>query len=137
MKCCRDREFRSHSLVHGNFAGGRILGVSFFCRCRKPEARGLIRGEPRSWFESPRLDITCAKHMPRCPSKAVHQQNAEDASWSARGRMGFVAPRFSPLSFAHICYATNMSGNHVLQGAQNVVIRGGTFIAAHTVRDAF
>ena len=29
-----------------------------------------------------------------------------------------------------------MSRNQILQGAQNVVIKGGTFIAADTVRDA-
>ena len=46
------------------------------------------------------------------------------------GRHQVVASFFRP-----ICYATNMSAKQVLQGAQNVVIRGGTFMAADTVRD--
>jgi len=53
-------------------------------------------------------------------------------AWSARGRV-FAAPRYSLLSLAHICYATNVSGNQVFQGAQNVVIRGCTSMAADTV----
>jgi hypothetical protein len=67
-------------------------------------------------LEGSRLHITCAKHNP------VHRQNA--------------ANRCSLRSFACICYATNMSGNQVLQGAQNFVISGCTFNAADTVRDA-
>ena len=71
-----------------------------------------------------------------CSCADVPRQNAKDASWSACGRMGFAAPKFSLLSSAPICYATNMSGKHVLQGAQNIVIRGGTFMAADTVSEA-
>ena len=50
--------------------------------------------------------------------------------------LGLAAPKFSLLSSAPICYATNMSGKHVLQGAQNFVISGGTFNTADTVREA-
>ena len=53
-----------------------------------------------------------------------------------RGGTGLAAPKFSLLSSTPICYAPNMSRQQVLQGAQNVVIRGGTIMAAETVRDA-
>ena len=49
---------------------------------------------------------------------------------------GFAAPRVSLLSFSHMCYATNMSGNQFFPEAQNFVIRGGTFMAADIVCDA-
>jgi len=39
-------------------------------------------------------------------------------------------------TFAPFGYATNMSEKQILQGVQNVGIRGGTFMAADTVRDA-
>jgi len=48
----------------------------------------------------------------------------------------FATPKFSLPSLAIICHSSNMSGKHVLQGAQNVVIRGGTSIAAESVREA-
>ena len=53
-----------------------------------------------------------------------------------RGGTGLAAPKFSLLSSTPICYASSMSGQQIFQGAQNVVIRGGTFMAAETVRDA-
>ena len=80
-----------------------------------------------SFLDGCLFHTACAKH-PHVP--------VENASCSARGRREFTAPRFSLLSFARICYATNMSGNQVLRGAHNVVIRGGTFMAADTVRNA-
>ena len=46
------------------------------------------------------------------------------------------AAKFSLLSFAPICYTSNMSEKHILQGVQNVVVRGGTFMAADTVSEA-
>ena len=52
------------------------------------------------------------------------------------GGMGLAAPKFSLLSSSPICYTSNMSGQQILQGAQNVVIRGGTFMAAGAVCDA-
>ena len=64
------------------------------------------------------------------------RQNAKDASWSTCGKMGSVVPKFLLPTFAPFCYATNMSGKQVLPGVQNVGIRGGTFMAADTVRDA-
>ena len=63
----------------------------------------------------------------------VHRQVAKDASWSAHGGMGLAAPKLSLLSSAPICYSSNMSEIHVLQGAQNVHIRDSTFITADTV----
>jgi len=71
-------------------------------------------------------------HVPGALAKCKMQ----NASCSAHGRMGFAAPRVSLLSFTCICYTTNMSGNQVLQGACNVVIRGGTFTAADIAHDA-
>ena len=50
--------------------------------------------------------------------------------------MGLGTPEFSLLSSAPICYATNMSGKHIFPGAQNTIIRGGTFMAADSVREA-
>ena len=46
-----------------------------------------------------------------------------------------LAAEVSPLSFAPICYTSNMTEKQVFQGAQNVVIRGGTFNAAETVSE--
>ena len=37
---------------------------------------------------------------------------------------------------APICYTTNMSEKHVFPGAQNTIIRGGTFMAADSVSEA-
>ena len=56
---------------------------------------------------------------------------------TAKCEGGFAAPKPSTiLPFAPIYHLTNMSGKHVLQGAQNVSISGGTFIAADSVREA-
>ena len=68
--------------------------------------------------------------------RKVPRQNAKRAFWSARGKTGFAVAKFSFLSAAPICYATNMSGKHVLSSAQNTSIRGGTFMAADSVREA-
>ena len=62
--------------------------------------------------------------------------NRENASCSACGSGGFAVPGVLLLSFAHICYTTNMSGNQFFPDAQNFVIRGGTFMAADIVCDA-
>ena len=51
-------------------------------------------------------------------------------------RCGLLQPNFSLLSFTPICYTSNMSGKQIFQGAQNVVISGGTFNNADTVCEA-
>ena len=50
--------------------------------------------------------------------------------------MGFVAPKFSLLSFAPHLPHFQHEWENVLQGAQNVVISGGTFNNADTVCEA-
>ena len=50
--------------------------------------------------------------------------------------MGSACVKFLPLSFASICYTSNMTEKHLLRGAQNVYISGGTFNNADTVRAA-
>ena len=47
----------------------------------------------------------------------------------------YSAAKFLLLSFAPIGYTSNMSEKQVFQGAQNVVIRGGTCNAANTVSE--
>jgi hypothetical protein len=62
----------------------------------------------------------------------VPRQNAKMPRVAGR----LLHPKFLLLSFTPICHASNMSAKQVLQGAQNVVIRGGTFMAADTVSEA-
>ena len=52
--------------------------------------------------------------------------------WRDGVRCAQVLASFLPL----ICHTSNMSEKHVLPGAQNVVIKGGTFTAADTVTEA-
>ena len=61
--------------------------------------------------------------------KMPHGQH--EAGWGP----GFPG-KFTLLSFARICYTSNMSGKQVLQGAQNVSISGGTLINADSVGEA-
>jgi len=46
-----------------------------------------------------------------------------------------VAAKFSLLSFAPICYTSNMSQPNVLQGAQNVVITDSNINVADNVSE--
>ena len=56
------------------------------------------------------------------------KRNAKDASWSTCGKW--------LLSFAPICYTSNMSQPNVLQGAQNVVITDSNIHVADSVSKA-
>ena len=67
----------------------------------------------------------------RDPAKCERMPRGQhEAGWSLTHQSYHFFP--SP----PICHISNMSGKHVLQGAQNVVISGGTFNNADTVCEA-
>ena len=64
--------------------------------------------------------------------KSLHLFDSEHVHETAKN----VDASSTLLSFVPICYTSNMSGKHVLQGTQNVVISGSTFNTADTVCEA-
>ena len=88
------------------------------CACTETFALGSERPTKQRDNVGTKRDPAKCERMPR------------EAGWGLSHQSSHFFP--SP----PICHTSNMSGKHVLQGAQNVVISGGTFNNADTVCEA-